>query len=81
MAYARYLAYDVAGGFLWGGGMIVLGYTLGRQIPNISENIHYVIAVVIVLSLIPPAIGMLRSRSSESAASASAPQPAPPERD
>ena len=68
MAYARYLTYDVAGGFLWGGGMIVLGYTLGRQIPNISENIHYVIAVVIVLSLIPPAIGMLRARSSASAA-------------
>ena len=60
MPYGRYFAYDVAGGILWGGGMVLGGYFLGRQIPNISENIHYVIAVVIFLSLLPPIIGMLR---------------------
>jgi membrane-associated protein len=81
MAYGRYLAYDIAGGVLWGGGMVLGGYFLGRQIPNIGENIHYVIAVVIVLSLLPPAIGMLRARSSGSAASNPVPQPAPPEHD
>jgi len=81
MSYGRYFAYDVAGGLLWGGGMILGGYFLGRQIPNISENIHYVIAVVIVLSLLPPIIGVLRSRFSGSTTPASIPQAAPPERD
>jgi membrane-associated protein len=81
MSYGRYVAYDVAGGILWGGGMVLGGYFLGRQIPNISENIHYVIAVVIFLSLLPPAIGMLRARSSGSATPTSVPNPAPPERD
>jgi membrane-associated protein len=81
MPYGRYLAYDIAGGFLWGGGMVLGGYFLGRQIPNISENIHYVIAVVIFLSLLPPAISMIRARSSSAAGPASTPQPAPPERD
>jgi membrane-associated protein len=81
MSYGRYLAYDVAGGILWGGGMVLVGYSLARQIPNISENIHYVIAVVISLSLLPPIIGVLRARSSGSAAQAPVPQPAPPERD
>jgi membrane-associated protein len=81
MSYARYLAYDVAGGLLWGGGMILVGYSLGRQVPNISENIHYVIAVVIFLSLLPPIIGVLRARSSGSSTPAPVPQPAPPERD
>jgi membrane-associated protein len=81
MPYGRYFAYDVAGGFLWGGGMILGGYFLGRQIPNISENIHYVIAVVIFLSLLPPAIGMLRARSSGSITPSTIPQPPPPERD
>jgi membrane-associated protein len=81
MPYARYFSYDVAGGILWGGGMILGGYSLGRQIPNISENIHYVIAVVIFLSLLPPIIGVLRSRSSSSPKPSSIPQPAPPERD
>jgi membrane-associated protein len=81
MSYGRYLAYDVAGGLLWGGGMILIGYSLGRQVPNISENIHYVIAVVIFLSLLPPIIGILRARSSGSSTPAPVPQPAPPERD
>jgi membrane-associated protein len=66
MSYGRYLAYDIAGGLLWVGSMILGGYFLGRQIPNISDNIHYVIAVVIFLSLLPPIIGFLRSRNSVS---------------
>jgi len=81
MPYGRYFAYDVAGGFLWGGGMILGGYFLGRQIPNISENIHYVIAVVIFLSLLPPIISVLRSRSAGSPKPSPVPQPAPHERD
>ena len=81
MSYGRYFSYDVAGGFLWVGSMILGGYFLGRQIPNISENIHYVIAVVIFLSLLPPAIGMLRARSSGPVTPPSAAQPTPPERD
>src|ERR1700680_615049 len=64
MPYGRYFAYDVAGGFLWGGGMVLGGYFLGRQIPNISDNIHYVIGVVIFLSLLPPMISLLRARFS-----------------
>jgi membrane-associated protein len=81
MPYARYFTYDIAGGILWGGGMVLGGYFLGRQIPNISENIHYVIAVVIFLSLLPPIIGMLRARASGTRGTSSVPQPAPHERD
>lgn len=81
MPYSRYLSYDVAGGVLWGGGMVLVGYLLGRQVPNISENIHVVIAVVILLSLLPPAIGYFRSRSSGPSKPTSLPQPAPHERE
>jgi membrane-associated protein len=81
MAYGRYLSYDIAGGLLWGGGMILGGYFLGRQIPNISDNIHYVIAVVVFLSILPPAITLLRARFSGSPAAASLPPSAPHERD
>jgi len=81
MSYGRYFAYDVAGGILWGGGMILGGYFLGRQIPNISENIHYVIAVVVFLSLLPPIISLLRAKFSGPPKPSSIPQPAPPERD
>ena len=81
MPYPRYLAYDIAGGILWGGGMTLVGYLLGRQVPNISENIHYVIAVVIFLSLLPPIIGYLRSRSPDAPKPSSLPHPAPHERE
>ena len=81
MPYGRYFAYDVAGGILWGAGMILGGYFLGKQIPNISENIHYVIAVVVFLSLLPPIISLLRARFSGSTKPSSLPQPAPHERD
>jgi len=62
MSYRRYLLYDVVGGFAWVWGMTLLGYTLGRTVPNIDKRIHYVIAAVIVLSFIPAVYHALRSR-------------------
>jgi membrane-associated protein len=62
MPYSRYLTYDIIGGIVWVGSMILGGYALGRSIPNIGQKIHYVIAVVVVLSLLPPLIGYLRER-------------------
>jgi membrane-associated protein len=67
MSYPTYLAYDIFGGILWVGTMILGGNLLGRSIPNISQRIHYVILVVIVLSLMPPAISYWRSRNSAAA--------------
>src|SRR5580704_15472810 len=57
MPYARYFAYDVAGGCLWAGSMILGGYFLGSIVPNINERIHWVIAAVVILSLMPAMIG------------------------
>jgi len=64
MPYGRYFVFDVAGSILWVGSMILAGYFLGSIIPNIGERIHYVIGVVILLSLLPAIIGVLRARSS-----------------
>ncbi len=55
MPYGRYLTYDIFGGILWVCSMILLGYFLGRAVPHIDQRIHYVIAVVVLLSLIPVA--------------------------
>ncbi len=62
MPYPRYLIYDIFGGMIWVGAMILGGYFLGRTIPNISQRIHYVILVVIFLSLLPAVISILRAR-------------------
>jgi len=68
MPYSRYVSYDIPGGILWVGSMILGGYLLGRSIPNIGQKIHYVIAVVIVVSLIPAVVSVLRERSQVKAA-------------
>jgi membrane-associated protein len=75
MPYLRYLGYDICGGVLWVGSMILGGYFLGRSIPNIGERIHYVIVVVVVLSVLPAVIGILRERR------ATLRQPQPPQPD
>jgi membrane-associated protein len=62
MPYSRYLSYDIFGGILWVGSMILGGYLLGRSIPNIGQKIHYVILVVIFASLLPAIISIWRER-------------------
>jgi membrane-associated protein len=81
MPYGRYFAYDIAGGIVWVGSMILGGFFLGRAIPDIGSRIHYVIAAVIFLSLLPPIISVLRARFSGSAKPAPTVQPAPSDRD
>lgn len=66
MAYPRYLLFDGLGGVLWIGATILGGYSLGHFIPNIGQYIHYVIAVVVFLSILPPIVGLLRSRKASS---------------
>ena len=65
MRYSRYLTFDIFGGCLWVCSMILVGYTLGKKIPNIQSRIHWVIAAVIVLSLIPAGVEALRMRRSK----------------
>lgn len=69
MTYSRYLVYDIFGGIFWVGSIILGGFFLGRSVPNISQRIHYVIAVVVLLSILPPILSMLRARKAAKSAS------------
>jgi membrane-associated protein len=69
MPYGRYVAFDIFGGIAWVSATILGGYFLGRTVPNISQRIHYVILVVVILSVLPAIIGLLRSRKRPAAAS------------
>jgi membrane-associated protein len=62
MPYSRYLIFDICGGAFWVGAMILGGYSLGRTVPNIGQRIHYVIAVVVVASVLPAVISIVRAR-------------------
>jgi membrane-associated protein len=60
MGYKQFATYNIVGGVLWVTSMTLGGYYLGQLVPNLEQNIHYVIAVVIFLSLLPPGIAWLR---------------------
>src|SRR5882762_3309150 len=70
MPYSRYLAFDIFGGIFWVGTMILGSYSLGHLIPNIAQRIHYVIAVVILLSILPVIVSLLRARGTAAAPTA-----------
>lgn len=53
MHYPRFLAYNIFGGIGWVMAMTLIGYFLGNSVPNIEEQVHWVILIVIVLSFLP----------------------------
>jgi len=54
--------WQVVGGLVWSLGVTLAGYVLGSRIPGIDTYLLPIIAVVIVVSLIPLALEVLRSR-------------------
>lgn len=66
MNYSTYLAYDVFGGLLWVCSMILIGFFLGRAVPHVESKIHWVILAVIILSLIPTVVHVMKQRRQSS---------------
>lgn len=62
MEYRKFFFYNALGGILWGTTFVLLGYFLGRTIPNIEHYIVPIIIVVVILSLLPTIIEWRRSR-------------------
>lgn len=53
MRYRTFLSYNVLGACGWVVSMTLAGFWLGRAIPNIEHHLHWVIGLVILLSLLP----------------------------
>jgi membrane-associated protein len=62
MRYRTFLTYNVIGGTLWGSGVTILGYFLG-QIAFVRSNIEFILIGIVVLSVIPIGVELLRARS------------------
>lgn len=61
MPYARFQAYNIAGGFGWVLLFLWGGYLFGN-VPLVKRNFGLVTILIIVASVIPMAIGLLRRR-------------------
>jgi membrane-associated protein len=61
MSYARFMSYNVFGGLGWIAAFLFAGYYFGT-IPSVRNNFTLVILVIILISILPPAIEIIRHR-------------------
>ena len=62
MRYRAFLAYNMLGGFLWGAGMVALGFFLGTAIPNSDKYVLPLSLVIIVVSFLPIFFNLARNK-------------------
>jgi membrane-associated protein len=60
MPYKRFLGFNVIGGLLWGAGITLLGYFVGSLVPHIDRYILVIVFIILVASIVPAAIHLLR---------------------
>ena len=66
MHRSTFLKWNVLGGLLWGGIVTTAGYFLG-QIDAVKNNIELAIPLIVLISLVPVAIEVLRHRRNATA--------------
>jgi membrane-associated protein len=57
-----FAVWQVLGGLLWSIGVTLAGYVLGSSIPGIDQYLLPIIALVVIVSLIPLGLELLRNR-------------------
>lgn len=61
MTRAKYLLFTVVGGALWTGSLTYLGYFFGN-IPWVKANQGLIVVTVIILSVMPIVVGLMKAR-------------------
>jgi len=70
MSYSKFGFYNVTGALLWVGSLVTAGYLFG-EIPFVKNNFSLVIFAIIILSIMPAVIEVIRARRSPSIGSQS----------
>ncbi|MFN8375789.1 MAG: VTT domain-containing protein [Anaerolineae bacterium] len=60
MHYSRFVTYNIVGGLLWSVGVTLAGYFLGNLIPDIDKYLLPIIALILIVSVAPTVIHVLR---------------------
>ena len=61
MTYKKFIKYNIVGGILWVGLFTYSGFYFGN-IPIVKNNFIFVIAVIIILSILPPIIEFIKHK-------------------
>jgi membrane-associated protein len=65
MHYRRFISYNLIGGLLWAVGVSSAGYFLGNAIPDVDRYLLPIVFLIIVISVLPPAIHVLQDLLAE----------------
>jgi membrane-associated protein len=60
MNYKHFAAFNIVGGLAWVWSFLLAGYFLGKVVPNLDKNLHYIVLGVIVVSVVPIAVKVLK---------------------
>ena len=61
MDYKRFMAFNIGGAFLWVGLLVPAGWALGN-IPVVKQNFEFVVLGIIVVSLLPMVVEIVRAK-------------------
>lgn len=61
MSYAKFASYNIIGAILWVTSFLFIGYFFGG-LPIIKDNFTIVVFVIIILSILPPIIEVLKEK-------------------
>jgi membrane-associated protein len=74
MRYPRFATFNVVGGVVWVASFTLAGYFFGN-VPVVKRNFHFVIVAIIIISVMPPVLELLRARRESATAKRAAPAP------
>lgn len=63
MNYFSFLSFNIIGGILWAIGLTLSGFFLGRLIPDVDRYLIPIIIGIIILSVLPQIIHLLKERN------------------
>jgi membrane-associated protein len=62
MNYPVFFFYNLLGGIIWSAGLLILGYLLGRIVPEAHYYILPIIILVILFTSLPQIIHVLKNK-------------------
>ena len=65
MSKRKFFLFNVIGAVLWGGGVTLLGFLLGDRIPWVRDNLDIIFIIIVLLSVIPIGVEVLRGMSAK----------------
>ena len=64
MHYRTFFLYNLVGGFLWTFGITILGFFLGKIIPDVDKYLLPIIVAIVLISLLPSLFHIYQERKS-----------------